>query len=112
LAKIFNIKPDKEVAAELAKKRAEGGSDDFLKIPDGEEVNDAVSVGNVSKNSDVLAACGDEDAVIDKINESFEQLIKEKTYPKFIQAFKDFDKKYMMPVFKRQNKHLLEDLKE
>lgn len=112
MARIFNIKPDKEVAAELAKKKLEGGSDDFLKIPDGGEFNDAVSVGNISKNSDTLAACGDEGAVIDKINESFEQLIKENTYPKFIQAFKDFDKHYMMPVFKRQNKHLLDELKE
>lgn len=89
--------------------RAEGNSDDFLKVPDGEEapLNDAASVGNASKNSDTLAACGDEDQVIDKINESFEQLIQEKTYPKMIQAFKDFDKQYMMPIFKRQSKHLL-----
>ena len=84
MAKIFNIKPDKEVAAELAKKKAEGGSDDFLKLPDGEEVNDALSVGNVSKNSETFQALGDEGAVVDKINESFEQLIKEKTYPKLI----------------------------
>lgn len=75
-------------------------------------MNDGASAGNVSKNSDVLAAFGDEGAVIDKINESFEQLIKEKTYPKLIQAFKDFDKNYMMPIFKRQSKHLLDELKE
>lgn len=111
LAKIFNIKPDKEKAAEAAQKKLEGASDDFLKVPEG-EVNDATSTGNLSKNSDTLAACGDEEEVIDKINESFEQLIQENTYPKMIQAFKDFDKKYMMPMFKRTNKHLLDELKE
>lgn len=112
LAKIFNIKPDKERAAEAAKKRLEAGTDDFLKVPDGAELNDATSTGNLSKNSDTLAACEDEGAVIDKINESFEQLIQEKTYPKLIQAFKDFDKNYMMPLFKRTNKHLLDELKD
>lgn len=83
MAKIFNIKPDKEKAAEAAQKRLDAGSDDFLKVPDG-EVNDATSTGNLSKNSDTLAACENEGAVIDKINESFEQLIQEKTYPKLI----------------------------
>lgn len=112
MAKIFDIKPDKEKAAEAAQKKLEAGSDDFLKVPDGADVNDATSVGNISKNSDTLAACENEGAVIDKINESFEQLIQEKTYPKMIQAFKDFDKNYMMPIFKRTNKHLLDELKE
>jgi len=63
---------------------------------------DALSAA--SKNSDTFAGCADENEVIDKLNESLDALIKEKTYPAMIEKFRDFDKKYMMPIFKRPTK--------
>ena len=38
------------------------------------------------------------------INRSFTALIKESTYPVVIQWFKNFDKRVMMPFFKRHFK--------
>jgi hypothetical protein len=85
LAKIFGIKPDKEVALEAKKRKLEAAAsgDEFLKIPDGPDV-DTLSVGGISKNSDLQLGAADENAAIDQINESFEALIKEKTYPYLI----------------------------
>lgn len=82
LAKIFGIKPDKEVAEEARKKRLEeaAGGDDFLKVPEGADA-DAL---DISRNSDLQHGAADENEAIDKINESFEALIKEKTYPYLI----------------------------
>jgi hypothetical protein len=54
-----------------------------------------------------LAACADENEAIDKLNESLDALIDEDTYPTMIKKFRDFDKNYMMPIFKRPT-HLIE----
>jgi hypothetical protein len=60
----------------------------------------------VSKNSDTFAGCADENEAIDKLNESLDALINENTYPSMIEKFRDFDKKYMMPIFKRPTKFI------
>lgn len=36
------------------------------------------------------------------IDHSFNDLIKEGTYPTLLQKWLDFDKTYMMPIFKRK----------
>jgi hypothetical protein len=61
----------------------------------------------LSQGSKDLAACADENEAIDKLNESLDALIEEDTYPSMIKKFRDFDKNYMMPIFKRPT-HLIE----
>ena len=46
--------------------------------------------------------CENEEDAVNLIDRTFDDLIKEKTYPWLITKFKEFDKAYMMPVFKRK----------
>ena len=107
MAKIFNIKPDKEVAEEKRRSKleksasdiAQGGDDDFLKADDAAADADAGS----QKGSEIdFANCENEQDALTLIDKSFDDLIKENTYPWLITKFKDFDKNYMMPIFKRK----------
>lgn len=102
LARIFNIKPDKEVAEDKRKARlaksAEDvahGDDDFVKADAAE--------GSENAGSEIdFANCENEQDALTLIDKSFDDLIKENTYPWLITKFKNFDKNYMMPIFKRK----------
>ena len=105
LAKIFSIKPDKEVAEEKRLAKLETGSalatndndDGFVKA----EADQPGPDDNQGSDLD-FNMCENENDALNLINQSFDDLIKEKTYPWIITKFKDFDKYYMMPIFKRR----------
>lgn len=43
-----------------------------------------------------------ENDVVENINKSFQELVDQNVYPRAIKYFMIFDKKYLMPIFKRQ----------
>ncbi len=43
-----------------------------------------------------------EDDFVDNINKSFQELVDQDVYPRIIKLFMIFDRKYLMPIFKRQ----------
>ena len=94
-AKCFNILPDKELR-ELMRQRAEENGDDYQNM-EGEQI-DLNSHSSFHKYS-----FEDEDEAIDRIDRSFDALIKEKTYPGVLGWFLKLDKKYLMPLFKRRH---------
>lgn len=54
-----------------------------------------------SARLDRMQQAEDEEAVIDIIDDDYERLIRENTYPGAIGAFLWLDKNYLLPIFKR-----------
>ena len=106
MARVFNIRPDKEVAEERKREKIEKSASDIAQAADDDgfvKADDTAAEGSEKAGSEIdFANCENEQDALTLIDKSFDDLIKENTYPWIITKFKDFDKNYMMPIFKRR----------
>ena len=83
----------------------------YLEVPVSRDALELSQLSSVGSAADLSAMSGagsinlddasDEERVVELIEAEFEDLIAEETYPCLIKAFVSFDKRVMMPVFKR-----------
>jgi len=118
IAWFLNIKPDNQLAGletseqadrKIGAKAEEGkeGDDDFQQVRNIEaEGENPFENQSETSQTDMFVRAGvdNEEAAVDLINKSFEDLISERTYPNILRNFKNFDKAFMMPVFKRKTR--------
>ena len=121
-AKCLDIKPDHEISIDAVEEEDRAQDvDGFRKVKEVDvedlsnaqnqqqqknqhllSVNDVASQNGCSSLHFSKAEWQSETAVVQLIDQSFESLIREETYPWAIKNFLWFDRTYMMPMFKRK----------